>query len=57
MKLTAAGAPFPLGIDPNDAFIRLAPTLPTEDELKSALEVFICCAQIACIEAELAQRA
>lgn len=57
VKLTAAGAPFPLGIDPNDAFIRLAPTLPTEDELKSALEVFICCAQIACIEAELAQRA
>lgn len=48
--LTAAGAPFPYGKDPNDAVIRIAPTLPPLEELRQAIDVFICCAKLACLE-------
>ena len=52
--LTGAGAPFPYGNDPEDSVIRLAPTLPPLDELRVAMEVFVCCAKIACVERLLA---
>lgn len=50
VTLTGAGAPFPHGIDPDDAVIRLAPTLPPLEELEQAMEIFTCCAKIACVE-------
>ncbi|MBT6607628.1 MAG: aminotransferase class I/II-fold pyridoxal phosphate-dependent enzyme [Rhodospirillaceae bacterium] len=40
VTLTPAGSTYPLGEDPNDRNIRLAPTMPTVGEVKSAMEVF-----------------
>lgn len=54
VTLTGAGAPFPYGKDPDDCVIRIAPTLPPLGELRQAMEVFVCCAKIACVERLLA---
>jgi DNA-binding transcriptional MocR family regulator len=51
VKLTKAGATYPYGCDPHDANIRIAPTMPTLDNLSVALDVFVCCAKLAAIEA------
>jgi DNA-binding transcriptional MocR family regulator len=40
VALTPAGAAYPGGHDPKDRHIRLAPTFPPEDELRTAMEVF-----------------
>ena len=48
--LTSAGATWPIGIDPRDSNIRIAPTMPTLEELAEALDVFVCCAKIAALE-------
>ncbi len=50
VTLTGAGAPFPYGIDVEDSVIRIAPTLPSLQELREAMDVFVCCAKIACVE-------
>lgn len=49
--LTDAGATWPYGQDPQDANIRIAPTMPTLEELERALEVFCCCVKLAALEA------
>ena len=48
--LTDAGATFPYGNDPRDRNIRIAPTYPTLDELKDAIDVFCVCAKLAVLE-------
>ena len=48
--LTGAGATWPYGNDPLDSNIRIAPTMPTLDELSTALDVFVCCVKIAALE-------
>jgi len=50
VTLTGAGATWPYGRDPEDANIRIAPTLPPLEELSEALDVFACCAKIAALE-------
>ena len=50
VKFTDAGATFPHGNDPEDKNIRIAPSLPTLDELQDSLEVFCLCQRIAAIE-------
>lgn len=55
VTLTAAGASFPYGIDPNDRNIRIAPTYPTIDELAKAMEIFVVSAKIAAAEKLLAE--
>lgn len=47
--MTPAGATFPYGKDPRDRNIRIAPSLPSVDELKNAIEIFCVCIQIASI--------
>jgi aspartate/methionine/tyrosine aminotransferase len=44
--MTPAGATFPYGKDLRDRNIRIAPTLPSIDELKKAIEIFCICIQI-----------
>ncbi len=50
LKITPAGATYPYGDDPSDSNIRIAPTFPSIDELKTAMELFSLCVKKACIE-------
>lgn len=50
VKLTGAGATFPYKNDPRDRNIRLAPTLPSVDEIKQAMEVVCLCVELAAAE-------
>lgn len=43
VQLTGAGAAFPYGIDPDDKNIRIAPSYPTEDEIRKAMKLFTLC--------------
>jgi DNA-binding transcriptional MocR family regulator len=51
IALTPAGATHPYGKDPDDKYIRLAPTFPALDEVQRAMEGVAVCVQLA-----LAQR-
>lgn len=48
--MTAAGATFPYGNDPHDSNIRIAPSFPPVEELKTAMALFCLCAKIAAAE-------
>ena len=48
--MTGAGATYPYGKDPHDSNIRIAPTYPTNDELKTACEVLVTCVKLASID-------
>lgn len=50
VTLTAAGATHPYGREPNDEFIRIAPSYPSLGELQTAMEIFCCCVRLAAIE-------
>ena len=54
LTMTSAGATLPYGIDPNDANIRIAPSLPPLNELKTAMNVFCTCLKLAVLEKLLA---
>ena len=54
VTLTGAGAAFPYGIDPEDKNIRIAPTFPSNDELKTAIEILCLCAEMTAVEKLLA---
>lgn len=49
VKLTPAGATFPYGQDPLDTNIRLAPSFPSVDDIKKAMEVFVLCVKLAMV--------
>jgi DNA-binding transcriptional MocR family regulator len=53
VTLTKAGATYPYGRDPHDRNIRIAPTYPGLDELRTAIEVLCVCVQLASIERRL----
>lgn len=44
--MTGAGATFPYGKDPKDSNIRIAPTLPTPEELSQAADLFVLCVKL-----------
>ena len=48
--MTPAGATYPYGKDPSDSNIRIAPSLPTVEELEKAMEVFCVCIKLAALE-------
>ena len=50
VKMTEAGATFPYGKDPRDRNIRIAPSYPTEEELRKATEVFILAIRLVSID-------
>jgi DNA-binding transcriptional MocR family regulator len=50
IALTAAGAPFPYGKDPDDRLIRLAPTYPDLSELAEALTGLVLCIKLSAVE-------
>lgn len=46
VTLTNAGASYPYKKDPKDSNIRIAPSFPTEEEMKQATELFILCVKL-----------
>ncbi len=48
--MTAAGATWPYGKDPNDSNIRIAPTYPSMPELTSAVQLFSLCVRLVSAE-------
>ncbi|MGN0687250.1 MAG: aminotransferase class I/II-fold pyridoxal phosphate-dependent enzyme [Oscillospiraceae bacterium] len=53
--MTGAGATYPYGKDPKDSNIRIAPTFPTVDELRQAMEIFCVCVKLASAEKLLSE--
>ncbi len=49
LVLTQAGCSYPYGKDPNDSNIRIAPSYPTVDELKKAIDIFCICVKLAAV--------
>ncbi len=52
LKLTPAGSTHPYGVDPEDQYIRIAPTACSIKELDSAMEILVCCLGLAYQENE-----
>lgn len=50
VKLTKAGATFPYGRDPHDRNIRLAPSFPSLEQIRQAMELVAICVEIAALE-------
>lgn len=50
VTLTNAGASFPYRYDPNDANLRIAPSLPPVEELEKAMTVLCVCLRLAALE-------
>ena len=50
VKLTPAGATFPYSNDPQDSNIRIAPTVPTVEEVDQAMTIFTLCVKLATIQ-------
>lgn len=48
--LTGAGATYPYKKDPKDSNIRIAPTFPSEDELRVATDLFVLCVKLVSVE-------
>lgn len=53
--LTGAGATYPYGKDPQDSNIRIAPSFPTPEEMKTAAEVFVLCTKLTSVEKLLSE--
>ncbi|MDD7114814.1 MAG: aminotransferase [Lachnospiraceae bacterium] len=50
LVMTGAGAAFPYGNDPQDSNIRIAPTMPSPEELSLAAELFVTCVKLVSVE-------
>jgi len=50
LKLTPAGSTYPLGLDPEDSNIRLAPSYPSVEELNDASKILCCAVKFAALE-------
>ena len=50
VTLTGAGATYPYKNDPKDSNIRIAPSFPTDEEMKSAAEIFALCVKLVSVD-------
>lgn len=50
VRFTAAGSTYPYGIDDNDSNVRIAPSVPSLDELDYAIDVLVSSIKIALLE-------
>ena len=57
VTLTAAGATYPYGHDPEDSNIRIAPTYPSPEELAMATDLFVLCVKRVSVEKLLEEHA
>ena len=54
--LTPAGAAFPYGRDPDDRYLRVAPSFPSVEDVRQAAEGIAACVLLAAAEHEKARR-
>ena len=50
VTLTSVGATYPYGIDPEDKNLRIAPTYPSDDEVRQATEILVVAVKLAALE-------
>lgn len=50
VALTPAGSTHPHGLDPNDAYIRIAPSMPSLEDVAAAAEGLVACVRLAAAE-------
>ncbi len=50
VTLTPVGATYPYGVDPEDKNLRIAPTYPTDSELRLACEILVFAVKLAALE-------
>ncbi|MDO4519111.1 MAG: aminotransferase class I/II-fold pyridoxal phosphate-dependent enzyme [Eubacteriales bacterium] len=50
VTMTGAGATYPYGKDPKDTNIRIAPTFPSAENLKKAVDIFVLCVKLVSVE-------
>ena len=50
VTMTGAGATYPYGKDPLDSNIRIAPTVPSSEDMAMATELFILCVKLVSVE-------
>ncbi|MGH1438495.1 MAG: aminotransferase class I/II-fold pyridoxal phosphate-dependent enzyme [Cellvibrionaceae bacterium] len=53
VKLTPAGATFPYNDDPLDNNIRIAPSVPTLEQVDEAMKIFVLCVKLASVRQKL----